>query len=370
MLIFPVLLSMNELFTYYRPIFYLLFFGALVFFTVLINKILLKFSTNLGVRNPENVVRWTTSVKPALGGISFYLMMLLASVGFLAYFPVDESQRFELFVFLPVCTLGFMMGLADDAYNTKPILKFSVQFACAFLFIYSGNYIKTTPWEFINYFLTILWVVGLMNSINMLDNMDGITSVTSLGIILSMVFLAAINHKTDSFWFAVALGVAASLLGFLYHNWFPAKMYMGDSGSQFLGVFLAWLGVKFLWNGLDYYGEPVQAKQIIWAAILFLGPISDTTTVTINRLLKGKSPFVGGRDHTTHCLVYNGLAQRHVAFIFLGIPIFSGILAGLWINISKPWDILQTVIAALYFLIVLVVLYSTTKTVKAKEKLK
>lgn len=360
---------MNELFTYYRPLFYLFFFAVLVVFTILINKILLKFSTNLGIRNPENAVRWTTSVKPALGGISFYLMMILVSLGFLAYFPVESFQRFEVLVFILVCTLGFMMGLADDAYNTKPILKFLVQFLCAFLFIYSDNYIKVSPWDSINYMLTVLWVVGLMNSVNMLDNMDGVTSVSSLGILIGMAFLGILNQSTDSFWFAVALGVAASLTGFLYHNWFPAKMYMGDSGSQFLGVFLAWLGVKFLWNGLDNYGEPVQAKQVIWAATFFLGPISDTTTVTLNRIMKGKSPFVGGRDHTTHCLVYNGLAQRHVAFVFLAIPLLSAFLGGIWVNFSKPWDVLQTILAALYFFVVLVSLYWTTKTRLAKAKM-
>ena len=351
------------------PIFYILFFLLLVFFTVLINKILLKFSTNMGVRN-EDIVRWTTTVKPALGGISFYIMFLLASAGFLAYFPLGTSYRLELFIFLVVCTMGFMMGLADDAYNTKPGLKFLVQFGCGFLFILSDNYIKTTPNEWLNYTLTILWVVGLMNSVNMLDNMDGITTVTSLGTIVGALALMAINGVAGTFWFAVSLGVAASLIGFLYHNWHPSVMYMGDSGSQFMGVFLAWIGIKVFWNGLDAFGEPIQAKQIIMAALMFLGPISDTTAVTINRLLRGQSPFVGGRDHTTHSLVYNGLAQRHVAFVYLAIPLVSALICVFFVNFTAEWSVLYTVICAVYFFAVLGGLYYVTKTKRARAQIK
>lgn len=360
---------MTELFSPTLPIVYTLFFLSLVFFTVLVNKILLKFSTNLGVRN-EEIVRWTTTVKPALGGISFYVMFLLASGIYLSYYSISETERFEVFIFLVVCTLGFMMGLADDAYNTKPGMKFIVQFTCGFLFILSGNYIKTTPYEWLNYTLTVLWVIGLMNSINMLDNMDGITSVTSIGIIVGAVALMGLNGQADSYWFAVSLGVGASLIGFLYHNWHPSVMYMGDTGSQLLGVFLAWIGVKTFWNGLDSFGEPVQAKQFIMAACMFLGPIADTTAVTINRLLRGQSPFVGGRDHTTHALVYNGLAQRHVAFVFLGIPCVSTLICVFFVNSTAEWSVLYTVLCGIYFFAVLGGLYYVTKTKKSREQLK
>lgn len=350
------------------PVVYGVLFLALVFFTVLINKILLKFSTNLGVRN-ENLVRWTATVKPALGGISFYIMFLLASAAYLAYVPVEGPERFQLFLFLLVCSMGFIMGLADDAYNTKPALKFLVQFTCGFLFILSDNYIKTTPYEWLNYTLTVLWVVGLMNSINMLDNMDGITTVTSLGVIVGATVLMGINGNANTFWFAVALGVGASLMGFLYHNWHPSVMYMGDTGSQFLGVFLAWIGIKAFWNGLDAHGEPIQSKQIVMAALMFLGPIADTTAVTINRLLRGQSPFVGGRDHTTHSLVYNGLAERHVAFVYLGIPLISALICVFFVNYTTDWNGYHTAACAVYFFAVLGGLYYVTKTKRTRAKL-
>lgn len=359
---------MTEFMANSLPLFYVVFFGGLVFFTILINKILLKFSTNLGTRN-EEVVRWTVSVKPALGGISFYIMFLLATASFLAFFPVSPSFRHELVLFITVCTAGFVMGLADDAYNTRPWMKFSVQFLCGFLFILSGNYIQTMPYEWLNYTLTILWVVGLMNSINMLDNMDGVTASSSLGIIVGVVSLMMLNGKADSFWFAVSLGVGASLLGFLYHNWFPSVIYMGDAGSQFLGVFFAWIGIKAFWNGLDVNDNPIQAKQIIMAGLMFLGPIADTFSVTVNRILAGRSPFVGGRDHTTHCLVYNGLAQRHVAFLFLGLPIVSTVICVFFVNYVEEWRVEYTILCATYFIVVLGALFYSTKTKKAKSKI-
>ena len=102
---------------------------------------------------------------------------------------------------------------------------------------------------------------------------------------------------------------------------------MGDTGSQFLGVLLAAIGVVFFWNGADQNGELIFSKRVLSAVIVFILPIVDTTTVTINRLMRGQSPFVGGRDHTTHHLSYAGLTDRHVAIVFCAVSAVSMCLA-------------------------------------------
>jgi UDP-GlcNAc:undecaprenyl-phosphate GlcNAc-1-phosphate transferase len=164
------------------------------------------------------------------------------------------------------------------------------------------------------------------------------------------------------------LGVVATLLGFLYYNWNPSRMYMGDSGSQFLGVFLAGIGIEYFWNAPDYYGAAVQSKQFLIAILMFVVPISDTTTVSINRILKGKSPFVGGRDHTTHHLSYMGLSDRHVGLVMIAISSLAMFLSIFVMNNVRNWNTTYAVSAGIVFLLILGGLYSTTRISKPKPK--
>jgi UDP-GlcNAc:undecaprenyl-phosphate GlcNAc-1-phosphate transferase len=260
------------------------------------------------------------------------------------------------------------MGLADDAYNTKPFLKFLVQFLCGISFVLTDNIIQITPWYEFNLFITFFWVVGLMNSLNMLDNMDGITTSVSIIICVGALTSLAFRNEAVHLNTILLLGVVATLLGFLYYNWNPSRMYMGDSGSQFLGVFLAGIGIEYFWNAPDYYGAAVQSKQFLIAILMFVVPISDTTTVSINRILKGKSPFVGGRDHTTHHLSYMGLSDRHVALVMIAISSLAMFLSIFVMNNVRNWNTTYAVSAGIVFLLILGGLYSTTRISKPKPK--
>jgi len=150
-----------------------------------------------------------------------------------------------------VVTLSFLMGLADDILNTSPIFKFIIQIVCALILIYNGIYIIISPMDWMNYLITILWVVGIMNSINMLDNMDGVSSASSLSIFIAVaIYLIANGGENSILSLIILVSTIASLLSFLFYNWHPSKMYMGDNGSQFLGILLAWVGIKFFWNAI------------------------------------------------------------------------------------------------------------------------
>ncbi len=304
------------------------FFLSQAIFGFILGGILLKFATNLGVRNhAEGVVRWTATTKPSLGGILFFFSFLLSIVFYLII--LSENVQFNNVEFLGMvisCVLGFIMGLADDAYDTKPWLKFFVQAICGLTAIFCGNSIGIFSSEWLNYAFTILWFVGMMNSLNMLDNMDAITSSVSIVAIISMLVLSYITNTLFSYDSILLLGVGGCILAFLRINWHPAKMYMGDSGSQFIGAFLAYASVKVLWNA------PVDGSSFISTLFFILLPvsffivtISDTTTVFINRLSQGKSPFVGGKDHTTHHMVYGGFKQSSVAIIYILISVCSAI---------------------------------------------
>jgi UDP-GlcNAc:undecaprenyl-phosphate/decaprenyl-phosphate GlcNAc-1-phosphate transferase len=298
-------------------------------FSLLINYILLRFAQNLGSRNKnDHQVRWNPNIKPSLGGISFYLVFLLSFI-FTVLFPGKAiGFNIQIIGILIASTLAFLMGLADDAFNTQPLFKFLTQLFCALVIIFSGHAIRVFENQFLDYILTILWVVGLMNSINMLDNMDGITTIVS---ICACVFMVAVNislFNTGSYSTILNLGVLGALCGFLVYNFHPSRMFMGDTGSQFLGLFLSVMGIDNCWNNPTSQllnGFPVANPIIV--ALVFLLPLTDTITVVINRMRVGQSPFVGGKDHTTHHLFFRGITEKRIAVLFFLIGITAVILA-------------------------------------------
>lgn len=351
------------------PVIYLIYIFGMFLLSLVINGILIKFSLNLGAKNEVNQIRWASTTKPAFGGVSFFILFLVSIVFFAIFFGNGQILLNAKFLgILTASSMGFMMGLADDAYNTKPFLKFAVQFLCAILFIVTDNCIQTFPWEWLNIVLTFLWVVGMMNSINMLDNMDAITASVSTVILSGMAMILVFNGDFLNLDLVLLLGVIAGIGGFLYYNWNPSRMYMGDSGSQFLGAFLAGMAIHYLWNAPDYYGQYIPEKQLLLVALLFIVPISDTTTVSINRLMRGQSPFVGGRDHTTHHLSYMGLSDRHIAMLMIAISIGTVVCGVFIINNIETWRWFHSLLFTTLFLVIGIALYSTTKLSKPKNK--
>ena len=343
---------------------YIIFFVFSIIFSLLINGLFLKFARTLGAKNDSNnnEVRWSSATKPAFGGISFYIIFLMSFATFAIKFA-HQGEKIDISFFgvLIAASIGFLVGLADDAYNTKPILKFMGQFSCALVLILSGNYITLFDNELFNYAISFLWVVGMMNSINMLDNMDGITTSVSIGVLSTALFVLILTNQLNALYFWVILGTIGSLIGFLYYNWNPSKMYMGDTGSQFLGVVLAAVGIHFFWNGYHFNDSGNSWAKFLTPILVFLPSLVDTTTVTINRLSKGTSPFVGGRDHTTHHLSFLGLKDRLVAVFFLTLTFICGALA-LYLNYElKEWNNLILILTISFMLIVFGAMFGITK---------
>ncbi len=296
--------------------FYILF-PALA--SIFINWILIKFSFNLGVRNiNENGKRWQER-KPSLGGISFYINFLIFFIGILFYLIFNKIEIINiksiLGLFLSV-SIGFFIGLIDDARNTNPLLKLIGQIICGIILVFFEIIIPLSSNVVWNAIFTIFWVVFLMNSINMLDNMDGLTSLISLYIFTAIITL--FFNTSNTFEIAIIMIITSSIMGFLFYNWNPSKIYMGDSGSQFLGIFLAYVSITYIWDYRTEHGGFFQINQFLIPFLIFTIPIFDTSTVFIHRILRGQSPFVGGRDHLSHHFVYLGLKEWQ-AVLTLGV---------------------------------------------------
>ena len=342
---------------------YCLLFLSMIGFSLLTNALFLKFVRTLGIRkmDGDTVIRWGPQSKPAIGGLGFYIIFLFAVAGNAVLFDPNQFFLNKEFVGLLLCTtMGFIIGLADDAYDTKPLLKLSGQIVCGLILITTGNEIHVFTEAWLNHFMTILWVVGIMNSINMLDNMDAISSTVSLFILVACVWV--MGHEFDfvgNVYFMVILGGIASLMGFLWFNWNPSRMYMGDTGSQFLGALLSLLSILYLWNYkqsavIQSHSLLLISRNMILVGLAFTMTLADTTVVVINRLLRGQSPFVGGKDHTTHHMARLGLSDRQVALVFMGLSIVSIGLVCIIEQIGDAWTWLHTILFGTYFLVIVV----------------
>lgn len=345
------------------------YFVCAIILSFLLNTLFLRFSRTLGMRNTPEMVRWSSMQKPAVGGIPFFVLFLLSIACYSIFFrertlPLNR----ELLGLLCVVTLAFLMGLADDAYNTKPFLKLFVQILCGIILIATDQAIHLFDSEILNNMLTIVWVVGIMNSINMLDNMDAITASVSVLILIEALLTIYINHDFYNVHILMILGVIGALSGFLFFNWHPSKLFMGDTGSQFLGILLATLGINYFWNDPDFGGNYFHSKQILVVALAFIIPICDTTIVVFNRFMQKKAPWVGGKDHTTHHLSYLGFSDSQVAIAFAGISFVSLMMIFVIQGTIVNWGMKHILIFGGYFLLVLGTLFAVTKVSKPALK--
>ena len=330
--------------------------------SVICNILLLRFSQSLGIRNKNDItVRWSNESKPSLGGVSFFIAFIFGAIAYAIVFQKENIFHNSEFVGLMAAgIMAFVMGLSDDAYNTRPWIKLLVQISCGAIFVATNSMIAITGYYWLDAFITVVWVVGVMNSLNMLDNMDGITGTTALFILISCLASDVILWDWNmNIWSLTLLVQIGALLGFLRFNVNPSRLFMGDAGSQFIGLFTAFFAIHNLWN----VGEATNLTPwtgLFVTLIAFTPAAADTLTVVINRLRKGKSPMVGGKDHTTHHLVYSGMNDKQVWYVFLTIASLSCLIAILAIAFAKwgnPW---MASFLALFFVAVFFWLYRNT----------
>jgi len=237
--------------------------------------------------------------------------------------------------------LLFVTGLIDDFRRLRPHTKLVAQIVAACVLVFCGVQIDT-PWlAVVAIPLTILWVVGITNAFNLLDNIDGLSAGTA---VIAAVFLFAFSESIGNLDVAVlCLALAGAALGFLVFNFNPARIFMGDSGSMYLGFTLA--GITLL--GTHEMASDVFFVLLVPAAMMGL-PIMDTTLVTIVRTLEGRPLSQGGRDHLSHRLVAVGLSERQAVLVLYVLAASFGSL-GLVARVMGVW--LSLLLAGVYLAI-------------------
>ena len=246
-----------------------------------------------------------------LGGLAIITPITLGS--FLLIFTsvtIDLKQQLYLGLILPALAIA-IVGLLDDIYQLPPWPRFISQSVVgvitSFILYLSGSGVEIFDNQLLNSSATMLWVVTIINALNFIDNMDGLA--TSISMVASLA-LFILSYKNNQYLVAaLSLAIFSSCLGFLFWNKKPASIYLGDAGSLYLGFLLAAISIRI---DLDNDSAPIRVLVLI---LILAIPVIDTTQVVVSRIVKGKSPFEGGRDHISHLLLTHGLSQRSVLFI-------------------------------------------------------
>jgi len=257
--------------------------------------------------------RWGRRVTARLGGVAMFLGFAGSTAFLLPHYRSIVGLVFG-------ALLVFLLGLVDDLRRLPPYTKLVAQLLIGCVVVMSGIHIDLIRWPWLSIPLSVLWFVLVMNAFNLLDNMDGLAA--GIGA-LSAAFCAWHAAMTQQ-WLIVSLsGILIGIcLGFLRFNFPPAKIYMGDSGSHFLGLSLAVLALLGSWR------HSTQLLSIIAVPVLVLAvPIFDTCFVTIQRLLHHQHPFLGGKDHVSHRLAILGLSARQTVVALYGISGCLGVLS-------------------------------------------
>lgn len=267
----------------------------------------------LGIVAKPKADRWHRSVIPLLGGVAIAAAVFTTT----AVFAVADR---ELLILIAGAGVLFVVGVIDDVRALTPQTKLVLQILTAAAMAGFGLQLSITGLPQLDFLLTLVWLVGITNAFNLLDNMDGLAAgIAAITVSFRLAFLL---HDGDLAVAQVAASVVGACLGFLVHNFNPASIFMGDAGSLFLGFMVAGLSLA----GTSAYPRSTLSVLLLPVLILLV-PIFDTSFVTIVRTLAGRSVSVGGRDHTSHRLVASGLTERGAVLLLYGVALLCGGIA-------------------------------------------
>ncbi len=294
---------------------YMLIFASALVFAVGATPVMRRLAPRLGLIDQPNARKVHTNPVPLMGGVALYGAIIAALLIF-----DDRYNVAQLVSILIGGTWVSFLGVCDDRWGLSPMLKLGGQIVAAVILIYSGVEVTAFGHQAINIVVTVVWVVGITNALNLLDNMDGLSGGVAATAAAYFLVMAVMSGQ-----YLVA-GLSAALvgacLGFLAYNFNPASIFMGDTGSLFLGFLLAALGIKLRF--------PSNSAMVTWMVPgMTLGVlILDTSLVTVSRLRRGVNPLTTpGKDHLSHRLVAAGYTHREAVLILYIVAEAFGLLA-------------------------------------------
>lgn len=300
-----------------------------------------KLAIKWGIVDFPNYRKIHTKITPRFGGIAIFIGSM---AGLLYLQPKNEHMTAIILGAIVIVVTGTL----DDRYNIRPSVKLTGQFMAASFLVSSGLIIErvTLPFigmvelGFISVLVTVFWIIGITNAINLIDGLDGLaTGVSTIGLI-SILIMAIIDAQFIVIYFSVVL-IGANL-GFLYHNYYPAKIYMGDTGSNYLGYMIAVISMLGLFKN-------VALLSFLIPIIILAVPIVDTLFAIARRIKRNKSIMMADNKHVHYQLLKFGFSHRVSVLIMYAL---SAIFGGLAILFSKASFGLSFIIALIVFFLV------------------
>ncbi len=303
---------------------YLLVFAGALVLAVGATPLARRLAPQVGViDNPEERKIHRRPV-PRLGGMAIFLAVIVTAVF------LGRLYNFTQFGSILIGATGVsFLGLVDDRWGVRPVVKIGGQILAALLLYVTDIYVGTFHHPFLNLLATVLWVGYITNAINLLDNMDGLAGGAAA--IAAAFFALMCSFSGQYLVGALSVAVLGACLGLLFYNLNPASSFMGDSGSMFLGFTLAAAGIKLQF--------PENVTFVTWMVpVLVMGlPVFDTALVILSRLRRRLNPLTTpGRDHTSHRLVAAGMTQREAVLTLYVVSFVLGLLAVFVTEASVP----------------------------------
>lgn len=334
---------------------YLTSFIVSFLFVLFTTPILIKVGIKYGFVDKANQRKIHHGLIPRIGGVGiaagtlFPLFLLFFYRNFVSRVLFGSPENIIVIIFGGLSIS--LLGLFDDIKGLNAKIKLLFQIGLAIIAIYNGFSINamSTPWGVVQlgwfgYFLTVLWIVGIINAFNLIDGMDGLSSGVSFFACITIMSLSIVNGYM--FVALVSASLAGAVVGFLVYNFNPAKIFMGDAGSMFIGYILAVLSLKNQSKG--------HTIVSLLVPIIAMGlPILDTTLAFLRRFLRNQSIFSADKQHIHHILLSKGLNQKKAVFILYGVSVVFTLLAMLLI-FQK--DIEAFLIIAVFSIVVFVII--------------
>jgi UDP-GlcNAc:undecaprenyl-phosphate/decaprenyl-phosphate GlcNAc-1-phosphate transferase len=273
-------------------------FAATLCLTLLLTPLALRFALRRGVLDKPGGIKTQSAAVPYLGGAAILLAFVVALLVAALIAPPNDGLE-ELAVILGLAVLLGVVGLADDLRGLSPWWRLAVEVSAGVIVWATPAGAEVFGNDLLDLFATVGWIVVLTNALNLLDNMDGLSAGVSFIAAFFLFVLAADNGQFLVATLSIALAGCAA--GFLRSNFHPARIYMGDAGALFLGFMLAVLSLKLT------LAKTPQVVAVGVPVVVMGIPLFDTTLVVMNRLMHRLNPMSGGRDHTSHRLVFIGI---------------------------------------------------------------
>ena len=298
---------------------YLAAFAASALVSVVLVAVSIKVAPRVGLLDgPDGGRKTQEHAVPKLGGIAVAITFTAAFLALSLFAGDPGAVGLAASVLLPALCVA-LIGFLDDVITLGPWLRLGTLSLFALVVWWTGTRVEISQLWWIDLLVTVIWIVGITNAVNLLDNSDGLAASTTLVASLGAGIIAALYGQYLIAGLSFALAGAA--LGFLWHNWHPASVYLGDAGAYFLGFLLAIVTLRL---------RPVSI-DLPWSALipvlLLLLPIADTGFVVIRRLREKRHPFTAGRDHLSHLLMDRGLTVPRTVGALQGLLVISVLCA-------------------------------------------